>query len=144
MAQIQQQSSLGGAEDPAARRADDERRAGVVAEREEMCRLLRVDLAPLYQAGDRGGADRVAAGQAQQKRSRSFAGDAEQFRDRRPHQPGKQLWKSQRGQQRRENQKRQKRWNDDPGADRKPPPRALRSRRGRVDQRREGREYQRE
>ena len=78
MGKIQQQPRAGGTEHPHACRPDDEGRAGVVAEAQQVFRFLPGDVAFLPGLGHRRRPQRVAAGDAQQKGRRPGAGHAEQ------------------------------------------------------------------
>ena len=95
-----------------ARRADEKRRTGIVAERERALRLLACERAAAPEPRHGVRAERIPARHAQQQRRRARAADAEELLRHGREPPAEDARQPELLQQRREHKKRQQRWHD--------------------------------
>ena len=108
-----------------ARRTDEKRRAGIVAQRERTLRLLACERAAAPQPGHGVRTERVPARHAQQQRRRARAADAEELLRHGGEPSAEDARQPELLQQRRENEKRQQRRYDHLRAEAQPRARAL-------------------
>ena len=141
---VEQQTIARAVKHAHARRADEKRRAGIVAQRERALGLLARERTAAPQPGHGVRTERVPARHAQQQRRRARAADAEELLRHGGEPSAEDARQPELLQQRRENEKRQQRRYDHLRAEAQPRARALERRLRAQQQRAERRQRHRE